>query len=66
MVAALWPMRAWTPGALTLAAQIVIGAGVFGALALFFDIAGLRAPVLARARALALRGRGEAEAAGKS
>jgi O-antigen/teichoic acid export membrane protein len=66
MIAALWPMRAWTPGALTLAAQIMIGAGVFGALALFFDIAGLRAPVLARARALALCGRGEAEAAGKS
>jgi len=65
MVAALWPMRAWAPGALTLAAQIVTGAGVFSAFALAFDIAGLRAPVLAKMRALARNG-GEAEATGKS
>ena len=65
MVAALWPMRAWAPGALTLATQVITGALVFGALALAFNIADLRAPLIARVRALVHRGGGEAEAIGK-
>ena len=65
MVGALWPMRSWAPGVVTLATQIIVGAGVFGALALLLDIAGLRAPVVARIRALANRGRNGAEAVGE-
>ena len=65
MVGALWPMRSWAPGVVTLATQIIVGAGVFGALALLLDIAGLRAPVVAKIRALANRDRDEAEAVGE-
>ena len=64
MVGALWPMRSWTPCAQTLATQIIVGAGVYGALALALDVGGLRAPVLAKLRALTHRGR-PAEAVGK-
>lgn len=52
MVGALWPMRGWTPGVLTLSTQIVVGAGVFGAMALALDVAALRAPVIDKARGL--------------
>ncbi|MFV0280461.1 MAG: lipopolysaccharide biosynthesis protein [Rhodoblastus sp.] len=55
MTAALWPMRSWTPGIPTLVTQIFVGAGVFGALALALDIGALRAPIFAKARALASR-----------
>ncbi|MCB1544087.1 MAG: hypothetical protein KDJ30_07380, partial [Rhodoblastus sp.] len=65
MVGALWPMRSWAPGVVTLTTQIIVGAGVFGALALVLNIAGLRAPVVARIRALANRGRNGAEAVGE-
>ena len=65
MAAALWPMRGWTPGVLTLVTQIFTGALVFGALALAFDIARLRAPLIAKIRSLLHRG-AEAEAASKS
>lgn len=42
MVAAGLPLRDWTPGAGTLAAQILAGAGVYGALAYALDVARLR------------------------
>lgn len=42
MVAALWPLRGWTPGVLTCAAQIVVGGAIYAAMAMAFDIAGLR------------------------
>ena len=62
MVAVVWPMRAWTPGVLSLAAQVIAGAGVYGALALALDVAGLRAPVMARLRKLSARGGGGLDA----
>jgi len=55
MAAALWPLRDMAPGVVTLAAQIIVGAGVYGALTLLFDTAGLRALALTWARALAAR-----------
>ena len=63
MIAVVWPMRGWQPGFLPLAAQIVVGAGAYGALALALDVGGLRAPVLAKLRALTHRGGGTTEAA---
>jgi O-antigen/teichoic acid export membrane protein len=56
MVAVVAPMRAWQPGFVALAAQIVCGAGVYGALALALDIAGLKTPVIEKIRKLAHRG----------
>ncbi len=60
MAAALWPLRDMTPGFFTLLFQIVVGAGVYGALTLAFDIVGLRGvafaclpPALVRLRARA-------------
>lgn len=64
MTAALWPMRQWAPCATTLASQIVVGAGVYGALALALDVGGLRAPLFAKLRALTQRA-AAAGAAGK-
>ncbi|MEK4033363.1 lipopolysaccharide biosynthesis protein [Methylocystis sp. IM3] len=45
MLAAGLPLRALPPGASTLALQLVAGAGLYGALAFAFDIAGFRAMV---------------------
>jgi O-antigen/teichoic acid export membrane protein len=43
MAGALWPLRALHPGVGALATQVVLGAAVYAALALAFDIAGARA-----------------------
>ena len=64
MVGALWPMRSWAPGAVTLATQILVGAGVFGAMALTLDIAGLRTPIIEKARGLLRGKRNAAKAVG--
>lgn len=56
MCAALWPLRALAPGALALVTQMTVGAGVYGAVALAFDVAGLRGPLIDKLRALARRG----------
>lgn len=42
MIVVLYPMRAWQPGVLTLAAQILCGAFAFGLCAAAFDLSGLR------------------------
>ncbi|MCB1522782.1 MAG: lipopolysaccharide biosynthesis protein, partial [Rhodoblastus sp.] len=65
MVGALWPMRGWTPGVLTLATQIVVGVSVFGAMALALDIASLRRPVIEKARGLLRGKRNAANAVGE-
>lgn len=49
MVAAVLPLRGLPPGATTLALQLVAGAGVYGAFAFVFDIAGLRRAFWSRA-----------------
>ena len=46
MVAALWPLRSIEPGALLLAAQVVLGIAIYGAFVAMFDIAGLRGAAL--------------------
>ncbi len=51
MCAALWMLRGLAPSLLTLTAQIATGVCVYGALAMALDVAGLRAPALARLRA---------------
>ncbi|MDE2578180.1 MAG: oligosaccharide flippase family protein [Hyphomicrobiales bacterium] len=51
MAGALASTRSWAPSLATLVAQMAIGAGVYGALAFGLDVAQLRAPALARARA---------------
>lgn len=51
MAAALMPTRALTPGVLTLILQIAAGAGVYGVLAVGFDIAGLRRLAMTSLRA---------------
>ncbi len=56
MVAAGLPLRALPPGAPTLALQLAAGAGLYGALAFAFDIAGLRG-VIALAFPLKREGR---------
>ena len=50
MAAALLPLRMRAPGIFVLAAQVVAGIGVYGALVMAFDIAGLRAVVGGRLR----------------
>ena len=50
MAAALAPMRAWPPGAATLAVQVATGVAIYGGIILAFDTAGLRAVLLARLR----------------
>ncbi|MBE7220589.1 MAG: lipopolysaccharide biosynthesis protein, partial [Caulobacteraceae bacterium] len=50
MVAALLPLRESEPGVTVLAMQIVAGVGVYGALVMLLDIAGLRAVVMGRLR----------------
>jgi len=61
MALALWPLGAHAPGAALLAAQVALGAAIYGALAWIFDIARLRG------RLKAMRGpRGGAAAAGAS
>ncbi len=52
MVLAIMPMRAWSPGIITLATQVILGATIYGVIALALDIGALRAPTLARMRAL--------------
>jgi hypothetical protein len=55
MGAAVLPLRRLEPGLLPLVLQILLGAGIYSAIALIFDIAGLRAiafQVLDRFRAL--------------
>ncbi|MCC2095267.1 MAG: lipopolysaccharide biosynthesis protein [Hyphomicrobiales bacterium] len=47
MVLALYPMRSWTPGVLTLATQVVAGALIFGVTASLLDLAGLRTQAVA-------------------
>jgi hypothetical protein len=51
MFVALLPLRGMTPGFLTLVAQIVAGAAIYGAMVLVFDIAGLRGHARAWLRA---------------
>ena len=55
MFAAVWPLRSFTPGFLTLLIQVFVGVMVFGALILIFDTAGLRALALARLRPILAR-----------
>ncbi len=55
MFAAVWPLRSFTPGFLTLLMQVFVGVTVFGALILIFDTAGLRALALARLRPILAR-----------
>jgi O-antigen/teichoic acid export membrane protein len=43
MTAALWPLRALPPGLVQLTVSAAAGVGIYGALALAFDIAGARA-----------------------
>ncbi len=50
MAAVLLPLRAHAPGILILAAQIVAGVSVYGALVMLLDIAGLRGLVVGRLR----------------
>ncbi len=50
MIATGLPLRALPPGALTLALQLAAGAGLYGALAFAFDVAGLRG-LITQARA---------------
>lgn len=50
MLAAVWPLRAWTPGLLTLLAQVALGALVYGAFVAAFDIANLRSLALRKWR----------------
>jgi len=49
MLAALAPLRARAPGLATLIEQVLLGVGVYGALALLFDLGGLRALLARRA-----------------
>lgn len=42
MAGVLWPMRDWTPGAMTGGLQILAGSLAYGAITAAFDIAGLR------------------------
>jgi hypothetical protein len=51
MCLALAPLRGMTPGFGALVVQVAVGALVYGALVLAFDIAGLRALALAWLRA---------------
>ena len=46
MCAAVWPMRAWTPGVLTCIIQVTAGGAIFAAFAAAFNIAGLRSSIL--------------------
>jgi len=48
MFAATHPLRAFDPGVMTLALQTTVGALVFGACALVFNLAGVRAALAAR------------------
>lgn len=48
MTLALWPMRSWTPGVGTLAAQVFTGGSIMLAFIMVFNIAGLR-PILLQA-----------------
>ena len=57
MTLALLPLRDWTPGVATLAAQIVCGGAIFALCAAAFDLAGLRTAALRF-----VRGRAEAPA----
>ena len=50
MTLVLLPMREWTPGVLTLGAQIIAGASIMMAFIMALNVAGLR-PVIARALA---------------
>jgi len=57
MVIVLQPLRAMTPGMVTLLLQVVAGGAIYGLMTLLFDIAGLRSlafdwarPILARRR----------------
>ena len=48
MTLVLLPMRDWTPGVLTLGAQIIAGASIMMAFIMALNVAGLR-PVIVRA-----------------
>jgi O-antigen/teichoic acid export membrane protein len=55
MTAAIWPMRSFAPGVLTLLLEVVVGVFVFAALTLLFNTAGLRTLALARLRPILAR-----------
>jgi O-antigen/teichoic acid export membrane protein len=55
MTAAIWPMRSFSPGFLTLLLEVAVGVLVFAVLTLIFDTAGLRGLVLARLRPILAR-----------
>ena len=47
MVVLVTPLRGWSPGILTMLAQVVAGILIYGAAAAYFDLAGLRTTALA-------------------
>lgn len=57
MAAAVWPMRNFAPGFLTMLMQVSVGVLVFAVLTFIFDTAGLRGFALARLRPILARAR---------
>jgi O-antigen/teichoic acid export membrane protein len=55
MAAAVWPLRAFAPGLLTLLMQVAVGISVFAILTFIFDTAGLRTLALSRLRLILTR-----------